>query len=614
MIYNKQIKKLIFVFFVFTIALFGNKNERIELNIKDMEIRDFIKMVAKIDQKNILIPLNVRGKIDYISKKPILKRNVFGLLITILEEKGFTLIDTRKGFFMVERLSDASKQAPAIRDYGTNLIHTSIIPIKNIDAVKLSVQVKYLLSRSGKLIVSNETNSIIITDFPENIKIIRKLIKKLDFRTNFVTRFVELKHVKVNDIYSQIKNITNSMFDQKIDSDKISIFKNSATNSLIIVAKKSNIAIILEFIKKLDLPDKITKQNLHFVRLDNAGADEVAKILTQVISKKVYPKNHKKASVSVDKELNSLVLISSDDEFDEFMKLIEQLDSERKQVFVKARIMEISENKADEIGLKYGIESGLANGSGLYTLGSTLNGGAALAAPSLPISIPNLSKGLALGVSLSFLNQNGVANTLSEPSILCVNNKESTIYVGKTESILSQSTTGASTTDLTRNSYSREDIGLTMKIKPRISDDNKVILETETVLEDVDGASLVGLPTTTKREVKTSAVVQNGESVIIGGLIRNKINTTVSKIPLLGDIPLLGGLFRYTKENSDKINLVIILTPYIVNKSSELTKLREDLEKLSKIEKNVVKNLKLKNSSDKDSIDLKPKEDIDFDD
>jgi len=597
-------------------TLFGNSDESIELNIKDMEIREFIKMVAEIDKRNILIPLNVRGKIDYINKKPILKKNIFSLLMTILEEKGFTLIDTKKGFYMVERVSDAAKQAPKITDYSRDLIHTAIIPIKNIDAVKLSVQVKYLLSRSGKLIVSNETNSIIITDFPENIKIIRQLIKKLDYRANFETRFIELKHIKANDGYTQLKNIVTSMFDQKIESEKVSIFKNDSTNSLIVVAKKRNIKAVMSYIEKLDLPDRVTKQNMNFIRLDNANADEVAKILNQVISKKVYEKDQKKASVSVDKELNSLVLMSSEEEFEEFRLLIDKLDSERKQVFVKARIIEMSENRASELGLKYGIESGLANASGLYTLGSTLNGGSAIAAPSLPISIPSLSKGLALGIGLSFLGKNGVANTLSEPSILCVNNKESTIYVGKTQSILNASTTGASTTDMTRNSYSREDIGLTMKIKPRISDDNKVILEAETILEDVDGASLLGLPTTTKREVKTSAVVQNGESVIIGGLIRRKVDKTVSKIPLLGDIPLLGGLFRYENENSDKINLVIILTPYIVNKSSDLTKLRESLEKLAIVENKVVSEISLDKEfeSMQQEIDKKAQEDIDFDD
>jgi general secretion pathway protein D len=576
-----------------TLTLFGNSNESIELNIKDMEIRDFIKMVAKIDNKNILIPLNVRGKIDYINRKPIKKNNVFSLLLTILAEKGFTLIDTRKGFYMVERIADASKQAPKLTNYSRDLIHTAIIPIKNIDAVKLSVQVKYLLSRSGKLITSNETNSLVVTDFPENIKVIRQLIKKLDYRATFETRFVELVHIKASDAYTQLNNIVKTVFDQKIESEKVSIFKNDSTNSLIIVAKKRNLNTVMGYIEKLDLPDKVTKQNMHYVRLDNANADEVAKILNQVISKKVYEKGQKKASVSVDKELNSLIVMSSDEEFFEFRGLIEKLDAERKQVFVKARIIEMSENKASELGMKYGIESGLANASGLYTLGSTLNGGSSIATPSLPISIPSLSKGLALGISLSFLGQNGVANTLSEPSILCVNNKESTIYVGKTQSILSASTTGSSTTDTTRNSYSREDIGLTMKIKPRISDDNKVIFEAETILEDVDGASLVGLPTTTKREVKTSAVVQNGESVIIGGLIRRKVNQTVSKIPLLGDIPLLGGLFRYSHESSDKINLVIILTPYIVEKSGDLSKLRESLEKLSLIERKVVSDIKI---------------------
>jgi general secretion pathway protein D len=272
------------------------------------------------------------------------------------------------------------------------------------------------------------------------------------------------------------------------------------------------------------------------------------------------------------------------------MELIAQLDIERKQVYVKARIVEISESKAKNLGVKYGINAFNVNEGGLYTLASTLNGGSALAFSGLS-SPTNLTQGFGLGVGLSFLSSNGVSNTLSEPSILCVNNQESSIYVGQTESILSSSATGTTTTALTQNSYTREDIGLTLKIKPRISNDNKVILTVDTTLEDVVAGSGGGLPTTTKREVKTIAVVKDGEAVIVGGLIKDKVTESESKVPLLGDIPLLGSLFKDTTYTTDKVNLVIILTPYIVEKSSDLEKLRENLQQMSKLEQEVVQKM-----------------------
>jgi len=607
--------------------------DTVQLNIDNMEISEFVKMVAKIDNKNILVPLNVRGKVTYISKKPILKKNIFHLLQTILKGKGFTIIDSGKGYYIVSRISDAQKSAPAITSYSNkDLIYTTIINIKSIDASKLISPVKNFLSRSGRVLVSKETNSLIITDLPDNIRTVKTLIKKLDKRPKLEIKFIKLKNIRVNDAFSQIKGIANTIFDQKITKEKVSLFKNDKNNVLTIIAEQPQINKLMEFIKKIDVPDSMTKQKIYFIKLNNANAEEVVKTINQVISKKKYEKNEPRASVTFDKELNSLVLISSEDEYHDFMKLIKRLDTERKQVYVKARIVEISESKAKNLGLKYGIAGFDVSEAGLYTLSSSLNGGSYLPPAGISGRIPtNLSYGFGLGVALNFLGSNGVSNTLSEPSILCINNQESSIYVGQTESILSSSSTGATTTSLTQNSYTREDIGLTLKIKPRVSNDNKVTLNVQATLEDVVAASTPGLPTTTKREVKTTAVVKDGEAVVVGGLIKDKVSESVHKIPLLGDIPLLGALFRDKSYKSDKINLIIILTPYIINKSEDLEKLRKNLQNLSKLEKEVVQKIMEEGLEKKGSLkpslkevpnpigvpreeSVEPRDGIDFDD
>lgn len=581
------------IIFVLAFSFAEAKTDSVQLNISDMEIEEFIKMVAKIDNKNILIPLNVRGKINYISKKPIPKKNIFNLLQTILKDKGFTVVNSGKGYYIVSRISDAQKNSPEITSTSTkSIIYTSIIKIKNTNASTVSTLAKNFLSRSGKLIVSQDTNSLIITDLPENIKTVKKLLKKIDKKSNLKIEFIELKHIKVSDAFSQIKSISTTMFNQKITSEKISIFKNDSTNSIILIAEQSHINKLKTYLTTLDKPDKATKQNIYFLPLNNADVEEIVKTVNQVISKKVYRKGEAKASVTADIELNSLVIISSELEYIELVDLVDKLDIERKQVYVKARIIEISENKARNLGMKYGIMGFDVTEAGLYSLSSSLNGGTAIPPTGLGISIPtNLSYGFGLGVSLSFLGTNGVSNTLSEPSILCINNQESSIYVGQTESILSSSTQGSSTTSLAQNSYTREDIGLTLKIKPRISNDNKVILNIDATLEDVVAGSGQGLPTTTKREVKTIAIVRDGEAVIVGGLIKDKITESENKIPLLGDIPFIGYLFKDTTYKIDKVNLVIILTPYVIEKASDLDELRKNLQELSKLEKEVVAKL-----------------------
>jgi general secretion pathway protein D len=253
---------------------------------------------------------------------------------------------------------------------------------------------------------------------------------------------------------------------------------------------------------------------------------------------------------------------------------------------VKANILEISKSGAESLGIEYGLASGGVKGGTLYDLSATFSGSTldyatkATQAQSLGLSIPEL----VLGVNINLLKTKGAARTLSEPSILCINNMESSIYVGQTQSVVSKTTQGAESTSLATNQFTREDIGLTLKIKPRISSDNKVSLDVETKLEDVVPGSNVGLPTTTKREIKTTAIVKDGERVIIGGLIRKKKTTSESRIPLLGSIPLLGALFRSQSEEDDEVNLVVILRPYILGKSEDLTLLRERLKKLEAIE------------------------------
>jgi general secretion pathway protein D len=308
-----------------------------------------------------------------------------------------------------------------------------------------------------------------------------------------------------------------------------------------------------------------------------------------------------KPILSLDEASNSIVVLATQKEYDVIKNIIAELDKEQKQVFVKARIIEISEAASQKIGLKYGLEGGRATSDGLYTFAMNMGGSAISLSNTLAsiITLGNITSGLAFGASMDFLKTNGAANIVSEPSVLCVNNMESKIYVGQTQSIITSATTTDSTTDLSRNTFTREDIGLTLQVKPRISNDGKVSLQIEAKVEDVlDGSGGVsGQPTTTKREVSTRAIVKHGESVIVGGLIRNKVTENENKIPLLGDIPLLGRLFTHSADVNDQLNIVIILTPYIVNSSDELSTLRAQLVELDGIQDAF--NKKFKNELEK---------------
>jgi general secretion pathway protein D len=220
----------------------------------------------------------------------------------------------------------------------------------------------------------------------------------------------------------------------------------------------------------------------------------------------------------------------------------------------------------------------------------------------LGLALPTIKQGVALGATIDLLETLGAARKLSEPSILCINNTPSTIYVGKTVSVI----TGKTTSTVTSESYTRQDIGLTLKIKPRIDSDNKVALKVEANIEDILPGSTVGMPITSKRSINTTTILENGQSIIIGGLVKNNKDITIQKVPFLGDIPIIGALFRHKNINDDQTTLAIILTPYIVKKPQDLEKLRTTLAKLSGLEKKFVakiikKKLKMKKKVKKEN-------------
>jgi len=437
---------------MFHISLFSK--EKININFNNLEIKEFIKIVSKVIDKNILVSANLEGKVNYIANKPTYKDEIIDLLKYILKSKGYMLVQKR-GFLSVEKIT-------------------------------------------------------------------------------------------------------------------------------------------------LDIEKKVDKF-LDVIYLKNTESKSILKTLNNIILTKEYENKNYKPNITNDEEINAIIVIANKEDLLYIKKLIAKLDINRQQVYVQAKIIEISEQKTKDVGVKYGLTGGQSNGSGLLTFAANMGGDAvAINTSSIGLNLPNLDKGIALGATINLLNQNGAADIVSEPSLLCINNQESSIYVGETRSIKTGTTT--TTGGNINDTYNRIDIGLTLKIKPLISNNNKVMLAISTKLEDVGQTTTNGQPNTTKKDLTTTAIVDNGESIILGGYIKAKKEYQINKVPLLGDIPLLGELFKNKREFQDKINLVIIITPYIVPKSKNLSFVRDNLAKLKLIEEEYIKRRinKSKQKNDKE--------------
>jgi general secretion pathway protein D len=615
----KLIKIVLSVLLVLSIGLHAQEEEKIDINFRNLNIKDFVEMVSKITHKNILIDVDLKGKINFVSQEPIKKSSLIPLANSILGSKGYTIIDQGEYYKVVKGANAAGEGLDVSSSVDGETMKTVMFPLKNSNAAVIRAKIKPLLHKNAKVISFKENNVLAITATPRTLRSISKVIKAVEERGEKKSVVVKLKNASVKDVFSNAQNMAKKLFPQTIESEKVDIFKDEATNSIILVGKLDNNHRMIKYIKQLDVKGESTTQQMYVIRLKNSNVEEMEKILSKLISQmnsvalkqpKKGGKPPSKAMVVSDVERNALIVLATGEQIRNIRETVKKIDIPKVQVYVKARIVEINTGLAEQIGLKYGFEGGKITSTGLFSLAGNMgasslmvsdtllgflnnettqfdiNGNAYTSTDKAFSFDSNISQIFALGAKLDLLKQNGAAHILSEPSILCTNNKEASIYVGQTQSILTQAQQSTQGQANIVNNYSREDIGITLKVKPRLSSNNKVTLEVETQIEDVlpGSSASADRPTTTKRKVLTNAIVNNGETIILGGLIKSSGGKTVTKVPFLGDIPILGELFTSRDSAQSKVNVVIYLTPYIIRKSDDLQRLRTALAELEEIQ------------------------------
>lgn len=580
--------KLLLALLVLTATLL-NAREQVNINFSNLQINDFIKLIAKVTGKNILVNHKITGTVDLVTSAPVYDDEVMGILVSVLEAKGFTIV--RKGsIYEVVRSTEAAKHnVPVVKPsriaYGSTMV-TQAVGVKGENVDIVAAKVRYLISKTAKLMTMKESNTLLITDYPANIQTIKRVIRDIETRAASVIKIVRIEHAELKQLHAQISEIAKSIFNEKVTTQQVKVLLNSDIGALVLIGNPANVKELEKIIAKLDSEQRLNEE-VQIVTLKNSDAKNVLTTLNEIVTKQTFADPTLKPNVSVNEEINAVILVGNPAIIRGMKKIINELDKEKFQVYVQARIVEINSQAAEEIGLKYGIDGGLASTSGLYTFAGNF-GGAAIA-PLDPLlleklgdALGNIEQGLAIGAALDFMQNQGVSKTISNPSILCVNNKESSIYVGRTLSFQTGETSG---TAGTTSSFKREDVGLTLKIKPRVSSKEKVTLDVEAILENVLGqADTNNQPVTTKQTVTTQAILRHGESIIIGGLVKTYDTNVETKVPLLGDIPLLGWFFTHNNTQEQQDNLVVLLIPYVIDKSAELSGLQEQLGELGRLQ------------------------------
>ncbi|WP_292657740.1 type II secretion system secretin GspD [Nitratifractor sp.] len=609
-----KLKVILLAISLIVISLWSEvpKNDEIRLNIQNMEIKKFVEMIGKITDKNILINSDLKGKINFISNRPIKKSSLFSLANSILSSKGYALIDHGDFMEVVRAAEAAGRGIPVSENVQGETMRTVLFPLKRSNASVIRAKIRPLLDRNAKVVSFKENNILAVTAYPKTLRSIKTLINAIENTGNQGSVVIKLKHAGVNDVYGNAVNMAKQLFPQTIPGEKVGIYKDEPSNSIIVVGKKKNVMKMVRYIKQLDRKGESVNQRMYVIPLKNSNVEDMEKILGKLVAqmnnisikkgRKGSANASQKAMVVSDVERNALIVLATGEQYRNIMQVVHRIDVEKPQVYIRARVVEINNKLAQEIGARYGFEGGVITPHGLFSLGGNFGGGSSVQVSqnllnafggqssdgnsSSPFNFSNVKALFSLGVQLNLYKQDGAAHVLSEPSILCTNNQESELFVGETRSILTSSASGDNQNDLTRNNYERKDIGLTLKVKPRLSSNNKVALTVDAIIEDVDDSSGYNSPTPTtyKRKVTTNAIVQNGQTVIIGGLIKNIASAANNKIPILGDIPVIGRLFQDEGKAERKVDLVIYLTPFIVRHSRDLTKLRTFLSNLEEIQ------------------------------
>jgi len=561
----------------------------ITLNMKGADIKAVIATVAEATGKNFIIDPRVKGKVTIISTKPLNKSQLYQVFLAILDVHGFTAVPSGDNVIKIMPDSDAKHAGTPSQGKGEEMI-TRVVEIKHIAAAQLVPILRPLVPPQGHLAAHAQTNVLIIADRVSNINRLMKIIKKIDEPSSSEIEVIQLQHASASEVVRVLTSLRQKNKKSKTKTDALTLVADERTNSILMGGDKSTRLAMKALVVHLDTPSE-TVGNTHVIYLHYAKAKDLVTVLTGVGKTKARAgtKGTKSRSstktafnIQADESSNALVITAAPDVYRSLQHVIKKLDVRRAQVMVEAIIAEISANKTNELGIQWfadGSPSGVApiaatnfGTPSLAQVGGALAGAGAVDPSGL------LGSGLTLGLGridsdvfnfgglLRALAATSAANLLSTPSIVTMDNEEAEIFVGQEVSIPSGSFTpvaGSATNPFT--TFKLKQVGIRLKVKPQINEGSAIKLDIEQAVDAITAgqAGTAGL-VTSQRTIKTSVLVEDGEIIALGGLISDDETNTVQKVPLLGDLPLLGALFRYKNEIKDKKNLMVFLRPIIL--------------------------------------------------
>ena len=617
------------------------QEETWRLNLKDADIRAFVTQVADITGYSFVVDPRVKGKVTVLSSAPMNKNEIYDLFLAVLSVHGFTAIPGEEVIKVVQQV-DAKQSAEALGRFPnipSEQLITRVIQIDNANALELVPILRPLVAKYGHLAGVAAANALIISDHASNIQRIEQIVQELDSPSKYEVEVIKLREAWVGDMVVLLQELAPDELGRAGNDSaarKYSVTADERSNRLILRGDESFRNKIRGLIVQLDQPSA-SGGATKVIRLKHADAENLTDILTGVMGELVKEgaggaatggsstRPQGNFAVFADEGLNALVIRGEPSLMQEAEEIVTALDVRRAQVLIEAAIVEISDELGQDLGVQIAVgdESGASTpvlGTSFGNVGSSLGDviSAILTESVIAPAVGGITigagqrneNGVTWGVLLQALSTSAAANLLSTPSIITLDNQESEIIVGQNVPFRTgQSTVTGDGTTNPFTTIERRDIGLTLKVTPTISADGLVRLvveqTTESVADSIEDASDI---VTNKREIKTTVLADDGETIVLGGLTRDDYTVNKSKVPLLGDIPYLGRLFSSESERRVKRNLLVFLRPRILlGKEDAVAATSEKFNKLWNV------NLDIRNKLDLPDVDSNPGVEVLFD-
>ncbi|BFM49546.1 type II secretion system secretin GspD [Marinomonas sp. THO17] len=573
-----------------------------KINLKQADISTFLNQVAEITGKNFILDPRVKGKITVIANTELDKEGVLQLMFSVLNVHKYAALETSNGIKIVPQ--DSSKQSGLMFDESgdalSGLIVTRVLPLKGASAIELVPILRPLVPPYGHLAAIGTINALVVSDHADNIRQLERLIERLDSTSEGEIRIVSLTHAWAGDLLNLLNNLSGSKETSSrndVNGSTTKLIADERTNRIILKGQTSSLDYIESLIKRLDQPAQRTNR-LHVIPLQYADAKETAELISSLLVNETNSSSgtQKKAPiVKPDVSMNRLVISSEPDVMVELRPIIQALDIPRAQVLIEAIIVEITMDGTDAFGFQWIIgdrenSSTPAAGTNFSNAGQTISSLVNSDSDNITLA-PGITAGFGqtdnngfniLGI-LQAIESNSNANLLSTPKIMTLDNKTSKILVGETRPFQ----TGAYA-DSSSNAFvttKRHDIGLTLEVTPHINAGDEVKMDVTQIVEAASPEKSDLGVITTKREVTTTVIAGDQQTIVLGGLMKDNVTEIKQKVPVFGDLPFFGPLFRSTSTEKSKQNLLVFIKPTILRNKQHVNALsKETIQEFRSIE------------------------------